>query len=126
MAKEPLYSDVDPELRTDQQGNIITLEDVDAVNASLENIFGIAPGEMVMDPFFGSELSKLVGARVNDNSAAFIRMLISDSLSEESRAKTVRLTVEPRPDDAAFHIVLEYRLDVNYIKGEFERLVALD
>ncbi len=126
MAKEPLFSDIDPELKKDQQGNILMVEDTDAINASLENIFMISPGEMVMDPLFGAELSKLVGARINDNSAAFIRMLVSKALDSELRVRTERLDVTPKPDDGAFLVVLHYRLNVNYIQGVFERLVVLE
>ena len=125
MAREPIYSDVDPDLRTDHQGNILILEDTDAINASVENILGIGRGELVMDPAWGGNVENRVGKNVNENSAAFLRMAISDSLDVDRRIQVDLVTVEPRPDDAEFHVLLQYRLNVAYIRGEFERLVSV-
>ncbi len=123
---EPIFSDLDPELRTDHQGNILILRDQEAINASLENIFSIEPGEMVMDPLFGSDLSRSVGKKVNDNSAAFIRMVISKTLDEEKRVLVQRLTVEPKPEDGEFLVVLEYTENISYIRGLFERAIRTE
>jgi len=125
MAREPIYSDVDPELRKDAQGNILILEDTDAINASVENTLGISQGELVMDPAWGGDVEDRVGRNVNDNSAAFLRMAISDSLDSDPRIVVDLVTVEPLPDQAMFHVLLQYTLDVAYIRGEFERLVAV-
>lgn len=125
MAKEPIYSDVDPELRTDHQGNILILEDTDAINASVENILGIAPGELVMDPLWGGSVEESVGKNVNDNAAAFLRMAISDSLDSDRRVKVDLVTVEPFQDEAKFHVLVQYTLNVAFIRGEFERLVSV-
>lgn len=123
---EPIFSDLDPDLRVDFQGNLIVLTDQEAVNASLENIFAIAPGEMVMDPVFGSDLSRMIGKSVDDATASFIRMVVSKTLEEERRVTVKTLTVEPRPDDAAFYVFLEYQENTAYIEGLFERLVELE
>lgn len=125
MAREPIYSDVDPALRTDRQGNILVLEDTEAVNASVENILGISRGELVMDPAWGGNIEDRVGKNVNDNSAAFLRMAISESLDVDRRVKVDLVTVEPRPDEAKFHVLVQYTLNVAFIRGEFERLVAV-
>ncbi len=125
MAREPIYSDVDPELRTDQGGNILILEDTDAINASVENILGISRGELVMDPAWGGNVEDRVGKNVNENSAAFLRMAISDSLDVDKRILVDLVTVEPLPDQAKFHVLLQYTLNVAYIRGEFERLVSV-
>lgn len=124
MAHEPIYSDVDPALRKDKQGNILLLEDTEAINASMENILGINRGELVMDPGWGSDVEMMVGRTANDNSAAFLRMAISDAISGDRRVLVETLTVDPRPDDAEFHVLLQYRLNAAYIRGEFERLVS--
>lgn len=125
MAKEPIYSDVDPELRTDHQGNILILEDTEAINASVENTLGISRGELVMDPVWGGNVEDRVGKNVNDNSAAFLRMAIADSLDSDRRVKVDLVTVEPLPDKAKFHVLLQYTLNVAFIRGEFERLVSV-
>lgn len=126
MAREPLYSDVDPELRIDHQGNILILEDLDAIDASVENIMGINAGELVMDPAWGGSLENMIGKNVTENSAAFIRMAISDSLDVDQRVTVDKITVDPRPDEAAFHVLLQYTLNVAFIRGEFERLVVVE
>lgn len=125
MAQEPIYSDVDPELRTDRQGNILILEDLDAINASVENTLGIARGELVMDPAWGGDVEDRVGRNINENSAAFLRMAISESLDSDPRILVDLVTVEPLPDEAQFHVLLQYTLDVAFIRGEFERLVTV-
>jgi phage baseplate assembly protein W len=124
MAREPLYSDVDPDLRTDDQGNILILEDLDAINASVENILGIEKGELVMDPSWGGSIEPYVARTANDSSAAFVRMAISDSLDVDQRIKVDRITVEPLPDNAAFHVLLQYGLNAAFIRGEFERIIS--
>lgn len=125
MAREPIYSDVDPALRTDHQGNILVLEDTEAINASVENIFGIGRGELVMNPAWGGNIEDRIGKNVNDNSAAFLRMAISESLDVDRRIKVDLVTVEPRPDEAKFHVLVQYTLNVAFIRGAFERLVAV-
>ena len=125
MAREPIYSDVDPELRKDHQGNILILEDTDAINASVENTLGISRGELVMDPAWGGNVEDRIGRNVNDNSAAFLRMAISDSLDSDRRIVVDLVTVEPLPDEAKFHVLLQYTLNIAFIRGEFERLVAV-
>lgn len=125
MAREPIYSDVDPALRTDHEGNILTLEDIEAINASMENTLGIDRGELVMDPSWGGSVEGSVGKNVNDNSAAFLRMAISDSIDSDKRVKVDLVTVEPLPDEAKFHVLLQYTLNIAFIRGTFERLVAV-
>lgn len=125
MAREPIYSDVDPDLRTDRQGNILILEDDEAINGSVENILGISQGELVMDPAWGGNLEDRIGRNVNDNAAAFLRMAISDSVAVDNRISVDKVTVDALPDDAKFHVLLQYRLNVAFIRGEFERLVAV-
>lgn len=125
MAREPIYSDVDPDLRKDAGGNIIILEDTEAINASVENILGISRGELVMDPAWGGNVEDRVGRNVNENSAAFMRMAVSDSLDVDKRVLVDLVTVEPLPDEAKFHVLVQYTLNVAYIRGEFERLVAV-
>ena len=125
MAREPIYSDVDPELRTDHQGNILILEDTDAIDGSMENMLGISRGELVMDPAWGGNVEDSVGKNVNDNSAAFLRMAIADSLDSDRRVRIDLVTVEPLPDEAKFHVLLQYTLNIAFIRGQFERLVAV-
>lgn len=125
MAREPIYSDVDPELRTDHQGNILVLEDTEAINGSIENTLGIGRGELVMDPAWGGSVEDSVGKNVNDNSAAFLRMAIADSLDSDRRVRIDLVTVEPLPDEAKFHVLLQYTLNIAFIRGQFERLVAV-
>lgn len=125
MGREPIYSDVDPDLRVDRQGNILILEDVDSINASVENILGIDPGELVMDPGWGGGLEQKIGRNVDETAADFLRMAISNALDTDPRVTVERITVDPRPDDAAFHVLVQYGLDVAFIRGEFERLVVV-
>ena len=125
MAREPLYSDVDPALRIDRQGNILVLEDTDAINAEVENTLGISRGELVMDPAWGGNIEDRIGKNVSDNSAAFMRMAISDSLEVDKRLQVDLVTVEPLPDEAKFHVLVQYTLNIAYIRAEFERLVAV-
>jgi phage baseplate assembly protein W len=126
VAEEPIYSDVDPDLRTDHGGNILVLEDLDAIDASVENILGISRGELVMHPEDGSNLETMVGSdNVDDNSAAMVRMIISDSLDQDPRVRIDKLTVDALPDDAAVKVLLEYTLNARNIRAEFERIVEL-
>lgn len=120
---EPIFSDVDPELRIDYQGNILILKNEQALNASIENIFDIGPGELVMDPLFGGEMKKMIARNVDNSSAAFIRMAISHSLQQDPRVKRDRLTVIPKPDERAFKVILEFSENEGYIRGLFESLL---
>ena len=51
-------------------------------------------------------------------------MAISDSMDADQRITVDDITVEPRPDDAAYYVLLQYGLNVAFIRGEFERLVS--
>lgn len=125
MATEPIFSDLDPDLKTDNEGNLLVLEDEDAINGSIENILGISRGELVMQPTIGADVDQLVGHNVDDNSASYLRMIVTDSFEQDPRVKLDKLTVEALPDEAAFFVLVQYGLNSTYLRATFERLIEL-
>ena len=121
--EEPIFSDVDPELRTDHQGNILVLTNAQAMTASIENIFDMSPGELVMDPLFGGEMKNMIAQNIDRSSAAFVRMAINHSLKQDPRVKRDKLTVIPRPSERVFKVILEFSENEGYIRGLFETLL---
>lgn len=126
MLSEPLFSDIDPEFHVDHEGNLMVLEDEDAVNASLDNMFLTTPGERVMDPGWRCELTSFVGSSCTRSTAAFIRMSIERSLSEEPRVKLVDSAVEPNPDENEFLVRIQYTLNAKHIQALFEKVLAME
>jgi phage baseplate assembly protein W len=120
---EFMFSDLDPYLSVDYQGNMVVLKDQDAIDASIENILGIEPGELVMNPTFGSSMAAMIGRDVNDSTAAFIRMAISESLAQDPRVVVDNVGVKANPDDGEYDVTVEYRNNVTYLRGLFERTV---
>jgi phage baseplate assembly protein W len=122
-ATEPVFSDVDPDLRTDHQGNILILRDERALNAAVQNILEIAPGEMLRDRYFGGDLKNMVARNVDNSTAAFIRMAIAHSIDQDPRIKLDTLSVVPRADEGQFEVLLKFSDNEGYIRGQFQAVL---
>lgn len=122
--EEPLYSDLDPDLRTDWQGNLLLVTDKDALASQLENAFGIEPGELVMQPFVGSDLEKIIGGNVSTAKGDFIRMVVSQTLADQDRLVIDRVQVEARPNDQEYRIFIEFHDRPTNLRGTLERFVG--
>ena len=122
---EPMYSDLDADLRIDRQGNLLVVEDEDALDAEIETMFFIEPGELVMDPLYGCDLNRLIGSRnVNNSSASFIRMVLEKTLAEEPRIAVDSVIVEPREDEGEYRISFGYSVNATQQQNEFTRYVS--
>lgn len=122
--EEAIYSDLDPDLRTDWQGNLLLVEDADALSAQLENSFGIEPGEMIMFPLFGSDLNKVIGRNVSVSASDFIRMVVQQTLNEQEQVEVLHAQIEARPNDKEYRIFIEFRERKSNIRGTFERFTG--
>jgi phage baseplate assembly protein W len=123
---DPIFSDLDPDLRTDNEGNLIVLENAAAIDGSVENILGIEPGELLMNPNFGASLNEVVGRNVTEATSSFIRMTVSRSLEQDPRILVKSVAVTPYPDQAEYRLLVQYQANNVYIRGLFERLVSAE
>lgn len=125
VKKEPVFSDIDPNFKLDAQGNIVIVEDEEAVNGSIENSIGTMRGERVMHPDWGCDLGRMQAEQITTTTASFMRMIIATTLDEDRRIQYDAIYVEPHPDDNMYRIEIPYRLNETYIKALFERLLSL-
>lgn len=80
MAKEIIYSGVNPNYARNLKPIILTNED--AVNAQIENCLGIMKGEVWFEPTQGSDIHRYIFEPITDASAAGLYMEVIASLRE--------------------------------------------
>lgn len=108
------YSDLSPALGQDATGEEIVLDE-EAVNSSIENIFGTSVGERWWFPDFGSHLRSYLFRPMNDTTAELIHTEIITIINLwDSRVSIVDCTVEPNYDEQQYDVTLTWRFrDLN-------------
>jgi len=111
MIKTILWSDLNPALKTDAQGNIKIDENIQAVLGSIDNILRTSKGERVMLPTFASDLRDVVF----ENMTSTIATLISDSIRDaintwDDRVEVLKIDLMPLPDYNQIKITIQFNI----------------
>jgi phage baseplate assembly protein W len=103
------YSDLDPAMVTDAQGNVKHVYNAQAIGASIKNFILTSPGDRFMEPWFGFGISNYIFSL--STKGEFDRLasrMKSQVESFEPRAKIKNITVSIDPDTNEATINLSY------------------
>jgi len=97
-----------PTFSKEKKGVVMT-SDIDDINKSLEILFSTVLGERIMQPTYGSDLSKFLFEPIDTTLKTYMKDLINDSiLYHEPRIKLLDLTIEPFELEGRINITIEY------------------
>ena len=92
-------------------GDLIALNNENAIARAVRNIVSTTPGEKLFDPDFGSSVGEILFENVDDITAISIRDEIRSSLSNyEPRVELIDVNVEPNFDENQFDVTISYRI----------------
>lgn len=115
------YKDVNPRYLV--KDSDVIKSGLNAINSSLENIFGTSRGERTFIPQFGSDLTRLLFEPINDETAQNIFFELMNNIEEWEPRIIVEPTesyVRPIPDHNLYEVMITYRLRDNVeVTGQF-------
>lgn len=92
-------------------GDLTLLRDDRAINNSVKNIIMTAPGEVVFNRNFGSNVSTYLFDFIDDGTAGLIDLEIRRAIGfNEPRVKLDNLVVEAQPEQHQFACRVEYTI----------------
>jgi Bacteriophage baseplate protein W len=114
-------------LVVDPRGAIDTIADDDAVWQSLLLLISTRPGERVMRPDYGCNLSQLAFAPNDDTTAGLAIHFVRQAVARyEPRVDVVRVDTRRDPDDPTrLEITLDYRLRATQRAGQVATTLSL-
>lgn len=114
-------------LMVDPHGAIDTVVDDEAIRQSLLLLISTRPGERVMRPDYGCNLSQLVFAPNDDTTAGLAIHFVKQAVARwERRVDVVRVDTSRDDDDPTrLEITLVYRVRASQRPGEITTQVAL-
>ena len=103
------WSDMVPDMRIDQSGNVGVVRNAESIQQSLKNLLSTVQGERVRSDI-GSGLNFLLFESVDDDTAEDIRETITYAIERhENRINLLGVTVIPYPDENYYEIVIRFR-----------------
>ena len=92
-------------------GDLIALNNENAIARAVRNIVSTTPGEKFFDPDFGSNVGEILFENVDDITAVSIEDEIKSSLKNyEPRVELINVTVDPNFDANQFDVRITYRI----------------
>ena len=92
-------------------GDLIALNNENAIARAVRNIVSTTPGEKFFDPDFGSSVSEILFENVDDITAVSIQDEIRNCLNNyEPRVDLVNVDVNPNFDENQFDVKITYRI----------------
>lgn len=122
----PIFSDIDPDFRVDAKGNLLVLEDVDAVKAQMETMWMTSPGERLMHLEWGGDLEAYLDNDITEDNARFLAMGIKQLAENDPRIAITQLRVVPNAEEEAFDIFLRMDIDRTFLEQEYARRLSVE
>ena len=92
-------------------GDLTVITNERAINQSIRNIIMTAPGEVVFNRNFGSQVSTYLFDFIDQGTAGLIDIEIRRAISyNEPRAELVDLRVEAQPEQHQFMATINYKI----------------
>ena len=92
-------------------GDLIALNNENAIARAVRNIVLTSPGEKFFDPDFGSSISEILFENVDDITAISIEDEIKSCLNNyEPRVELIDVKVDPNFDENQFDVLITYRI----------------
>ena len=108
-----VYSDLHLDIVEDTtQGNTILRDikadyDLEAVKNSLTNLFNTVPGQKLLNPSYGLDLTKFLFEPVSEAVGTVIgNTIIQGIITYEPRVRVERVYINGKPDDNSYEITL--------------------
>jgi hypothetical protein len=106
-----IWSDLDPRIVPDGQGDIKVVENVASVMGSIDNILRTRRGSRVMLPEFGSSLSSMVFENIDETLMKFVAHEVKQSIERwDDRVVVEQVQAVTDPDRGAVAIVIHFRI----------------
>ena len=103
------YSDLDPAMVTDSQGNVKHVYNADAIGASIKNFILTSPGDRFMECWFGFGISDYIFSLTTQGEFNRLSTRMKSQIeSFEPRAKVQNISVNINPDTNEAVINLAY------------------
>jgi len=108
--KDYLYMDVNMDINIlNNNRDILTNYDFDAIQNSIRNIFGFRKGEKILNPDFGNNLYNHIYEGITNEESQLLGQDVLDLINKwEPRVKITKLNVYPRPDQNEYYVELYY------------------
>ena len=92
-------------------GDLIALNNEDAIARAVRNIVSTTPGEKFFNPEFGSSIGEILFENVDDITAVSIQDEIKNCLGNyEPRVELIDVFVDPNFDENQFDVTITYRI----------------
>ena len=125
MATDFYYNDIDIELTKQQDGDIKSDYDINAIYNSIENIVSTLQGSRRMLPTFAMDTWKMLFEPIDDVTAELIGNKLIDSIEVwDDRVEIEGLDIEPRYDDNMYNCRL--RFDVVGLHAPLDELYEIN
>lgn len=105
----------------DSQGRIVRVDEVDAINRSIQLILGTAKGERLMRPDFGSDLFNFLFQPLSAINKGRMATTVKSALQKwEPRIRVMDVAVSSNPRNAATALIsVEYKVRSNNTKANY-------
>lgn len=92
-------------------GDLIAIKNENAIARSVKNIVFTLPGEKFFNPFFGSQISKVLFENIDDITASVIIDEIKESIrNNEPRVELLDVQAFPNFDNNQFDVTIIYEI----------------
>ena len=92
-------------------GDLIALNNENAIARAVRNIVSTTPGEKFFDPDFGSSIGEILFENVDEITAISIQDEIRNCLNNyEPRVEIIEVNVKPNYDENQFDVMISYRI----------------
>ena len=92
-------------------GDLIALNNENAIARAVRNIVSTSPGEKFFDPDFGASISEILFENVDDITAISIEDEIKSCLNNyEPRVELIDVNVDANFDQNQFDVIITYRI----------------
>lgn len=122
-----IFIDINPRFGQSASGELVT--DVEAINASIENILGTVPGERLFLPTFGSQIHQLLFNPIDPITASDLRsetILAIERWEPRVRIIDQETSIEAQPDNNKYLVNINYIIVNTGSAGTFNRFLLAD
>lgn len=112
LVKKYTFKDIKVDINTTNDNlDIGTSIDINAVQNSIQNIFLFSQGERILNPAFGNSLYKYLYSPINDITSQKIGAEVINLITRwEPRISIIEVIVEPFPDEHTYNIQVIYSI----------------
>lgn len=108
-----MWSGISYPIKATEQGIYQIAENEKLLEGNIKQILGTRRGERVMLPRFGTRLLEYIHDPIDDTTAQFLRVEITDALKEwEPRIIVSRVEITQRPEEYLVRVRVVYRTEL--------------